>query len=549
MGRTEASHALPIHGTASLSTSFCPLPLTVSTPVLVSRLGHLLRDFPVAATVEFLLAGFTFGFDIGFRGALTDLNSRPRNLLSARGNVVQVSAAVAKEVSRGHTSGPFRRPPFVHTHCSPLGSAPKPDGSVRLLLDLSSPRGDSVNEGIDPLEFACKYSKFDDAVDIAVRLGRGAWLAKVDIQHAFRLCPVRPAQWPLLCFQWADCFFVDTRLPFGCRSSPCIFNSFAGALAWLFIHLAGVVYLIHYLDDFFFANCSFDSCSQDMGAIRSLCGHLGVPLAPDKSVGPSRCLTYLGIELDTESMSARLPPDKLSKLQALLVGWRPRTRVKKRELLSLIGFLSFACRVVRPGRMFLRRLIALSTSVTSLEFYVPLNAEARLDLEWWRTFLPQWNGVALLLPPPVSSRTLRLFTDASDRGFGCVFGTHWLLSVWRHGWGAHHINIRELFASWVAIRTWGDALRDTQVVLFTDSLAMTMVWSTGSCKDAVVMRIVRALFLFTARRNINLLLRHVPGEHNVLADSLSRFQVAAFKDLHATADLHPTVFSEDVWLV
>ena len=174
-----------------------------------------------------------------------------------------------------------------------------------------------------------------------VHLGRGAWLAKVDILHAFRLCPVRPAQWPLLCFRWADRFFVDTRLPFGCRSSPCIFNSFAGALAWMFIHLAGVVYLLHYLDDFFFANRGYDLCSRDMLAIRSLCGYLGVPLAPGKSVGPSRCLTYLGIELDTWTMTARLPPDKLLKLRALLAQWHGKTKVKKRELLSLIGFLSF----------------------------------------------------------------------------------------------------------------------------------------------------------------------------------------------------------------
>ena len=549
MGPTQATHATKPPGTGSLRNLYCPLPLAVSTPVMVFRLGPLLRDFPVAATVDFLLRGFHFGFDIGFRGTFSDLNSRPRNLLSARANAAKVSAAVAKEVSRGHTSGPFCSPPFLHPHCSPLGSAPKPDGSVRLVLDLSSPRGDAVNEGIDPSEFACRYSKFDDAVDVVVHLGRGAWLAKVDIQHAFRLCPVRPAQWPLLCFRWADRFFVDTRLPFGCRSSPCIFNAFAGALAWMFIHLAGVVYLLHYLDDFFFANRGYDLCSRDMLAIRSLCGYLGVPLAPGKSVGPSRCLTYLGIELDTWTMTARLPPDKLLKLRALLAQWHGKTKVKKRELLSLIGFLSFACKVVRPGRMFLRRLIELSTSVASLEFYVTLNSEARLDLEWWRTFLPPWHGVALLLPPPVSSRTLRFFTDASDRGFGCVFGDHWLLSVWRHGWGEFHINIRELFAIWVAIHTWGDALRDTQLVIFTDSLAMTMVWSSGSCKDKVVMRIVRALFLFTARRNINLLLRHIPGVHNVLADYLSRFQVAAFKDIHLTADLHPTEFSDDVWLV
>ena len=52
----------------------------------------------------------------------------------------------------------------------------------------------------------------------------------------------------------------------------------------------------------------------------------------------------------------------------------------KRELLSLIGSLSFACKVVKPGRMFLRRLIDLSTSVTNLNHHISLSSEARADI-------------------------------------------------------------------------------------------------------------------------------------------------------------------------
>ena len=71
-------------------------------------------------------------------------------------------------------------------------------------------------------------------------------------------------------------------------------------------------------------------------------------------------------------------------------------KTTKRDLLSLIGFLSFACRVVKPGRMFLRRLIDLSTSVSSNNFFISINAEARLDLQWWQEFLPEWNGVEII---------------------------------------------------------------------------------------------------------------------------------------------------------
>ena len=45
--------------------------------------------------------------------------------------------------------GPFVHPPFSYMHCLPLGAVDKPDGSVRLILDLSAPQGDAVNERID----------------------------------------------------------------------------------------------------------------------------------------------------------------------------------------------------------------------------------------------------------------------------------------------------------------------------------------------------------------------------------------------------------------
>ena len=76
-------------------------------------------------------------------------STRPRNLLSASKNAAVVSTAIRKELDRGHTSGPFRGPLLINTHCSPIGALEKTDGSYRLILDLSSPREEAVNEGID----------------------------------------------------------------------------------------------------------------------------------------------------------------------------------------------------------------------------------------------------------------------------------------------------------------------------------------------------------------------------------------------------------------
>jgi len=48
---------------------------------------------------------------------------------------------------------------------------------------------------------------------------------------------------------------------------------------------------------------------------------LGIPLALEKVEGPSQCLTFLGITLDTKLMLARLPDDKLFQIRSQVAAW------------------------------------------------------------------------------------------------------------------------------------------------------------------------------------------------------------------------------------
>ena len=70
-----------------------------------------------------------------------------------------------------------------------------------------------------------------------------------------------------------------------------------------------------------------------------------------------------------------MPPDKLADLMHELDRWSTRRKATKRELLSLIGKLSFAVRAVPVGRLFLHRLITLASTVAHLHHRIRLNAE------------------------------------------------------------------------------------------------------------------------------------------------------------------------------
>ena len=165
----------------------------------------------------------------------------------------------------------------------------------------------------------------------------------------------------------------------------------------------------------------------------------------------------------------------------------------------------------------MRRLIDLSTTVSSLEHFIYLNRQARADIEWWARFLPDWHGVEIIHPPPVTSIELRLFTDASDLGLGCVFGTHWVSSGWAEGWHPSpvcHINVQELLAVWVAVFTWCHLWVNREIVNFADNRSPVEVWTLGSSNESGMMAVIPAIFFRAAKINLNLILGYVPGLEN-----------------------------------
>ena len=94
-----------------------------------------------------------------------------------------------------------------------------------------------------------------------------------------------------------------------------LLEAFSTALEWLSIHRLGASSVLHILDDFFlFIAKTKDRCEADLGNFISSCHHLGVPLAPEKNVGPDTVLQFAGITFDSVRREARLPDEKLQKM-------------------------------------------------------------------------------------------------------------------------------------------------------------------------------------------------------------------------------------------
>ena len=150
---------------------------------------------------------------------------------------------------------------------------------------------------------------------------------------------------------------MDAMLPFRLRSAPKIFTAVADTLEWV-VRAQGVRYVDHYLDDFItLGPANSEECTNALTTICQTCDELGIPLAMEKLEGLAWVLTFLGIEIDMQAGILCLPVEKLTHTHEK---WSGKTTCTKRELESLIGTLQHACRIMRPGRLFLRQMIDLA---------------------------------------------------------------------------------------------------------------------------------------------------------------------------------------------
>ena len=421
-----------------------------------------LASHPDQQQVSYVLQGLQHGFRLGFHSAHR-LKPAKRNKPSALHHAHIVDAYLANEVSLGRVAGPFASSPFPRLHISSFGVIPKKGqpGKWRLIVDLSSPGGASVNDGIDPQDFSLQYIKVDQVIRMVSHHGPGALMAKFDVESAYRNIPVHPDDRFLLSMRWHGQFYIDLSLPFGLHSalySAFIFNSVADMVEWIFLHKHCLYDLLHYLDDFISTGPpqSFQ-CVYNLNTAISVCYQLGLPLHTNKCVGPATSMTILGIELDSVNQVARLPEDKLLALRELIHSWMPRRWCRKRELESLIGHLHHAAKVVWPGRAFLRRFIDLLCCFRNNGHPVWINQEFRLDPQWWQQFLASWDGVGLWLYPVMSAATdLEVTSDAAGAiGFGAYSQSQWFYGAWSMVQARQSIGYQELFPVLIAAHLWG----------------------------------------------------------------------------------------------
>ena len=129
-----------------------------------------------------------------------------------------------------------------------------------------------------------------------------------------------------------------------------------------------------------------------------------------------------------------------------MISWLDKRKATKCQILSLVGLLQHAAKVVRAGRIFVRRMYSVAAQVKELDHFTRLNKGFRSDLYWWHTFVGDWNGRGFLQAAQGEQKpTIIIQTDASGAwSCGAFHNGKWFQWQWPAQWLPIAIMAKEL---------------------------------------------------------------------------------------------------------
>ena len=380
-----------------------------------------LHNYPDQKLVQYL----QYGFPLSIKCHDNLRNQNVRNHYSALQFPHAVEQYLSKELSEGAIIGPIsqfgKNPGHEHIHFSPLLTRPKDRDKRGIILDLSFPKGSSLNDQVDRnrfdmSDFCLKFPSTDDIANEICRLGDDVTLAKIDVARAFRNLRVDPADAIKLGITWKNDAFIDISVAFGWVHRSAAFQRVSDAVT--FIMTSHGIRMFAYIDDYILVSPRA-TANDHFQRLASTLIELGLPSNPDKQTSPCRNLTCLGIRFDLDSNTMSIDSEKLQAIYAECLATRGKRHLSRTAFQSLFGKLLYIHKCVRPARIFVNRILALFRAKQAAE-RIFLTPAFHSDLDWFLRFLPSYNGVTFLRKSEIpNSQTLHV--DTSLTGLGGVW--------------------------------------------------------------------------------------------------------------------------------
>ena len=492
--------------------------ITLKSGLNLDKWEQILDNYPDKMLLQYL----KFGFPLSLTSPDQLHNTQVRNHYSANQYPAAIQEYLQKETQLGAILGPTPYVNSKHFHCSPLLTRPKDLHKRRVILNLSHPHGDAVNDQVsksyfDNRRFTLRFPSIDDIVQKILEMD-DPLIYKIDVARAFRNLRVDPVDAVKFGIYWDNCFYLDQSVAFGWTHGSAAFQMVSDAVVHVMRQSGASVFA--YIDDYIGISPSRDAM-RHFRQLHKLMQELGLPINVDKLNPPCKDLICLGIRIQIPEASLSIDPHKLRDIHDECLHITHRKYLSRKDFQSLLGKLIYLHKCVVPARIFINRMLDLFRK----NFHkkkIHLSSEFFKDLQWFKKFLPQFNGTTIYKKPIIAEADA-LHLDACLTGIGGI----WHDRVYSSpapvipGFDLKIVHL-EMINVLVALRIWGRFWQHSQVKIYCDNLAVVQVVASSKTKDSFLGACIRNLWLVAAHFDILLQIQHIRGEHNIRADLLSR---------------------------
>ncbi len=389
----------------------------------------------------------------------------------------------------------------------------KKTGGWRPIIDLSQ-----LNRLISAPHF-----KMETLDKVRLSLNAGDWVTSLDLTDAYFHIAIHPRSRRYLRFTFQGVVYQFRALPFGLCTAPYVFTRVVKATL-RFIHQQGIR-LHAYLDDWLQPASSKELAKSHMQVVLEETLRLGfIPNWEKSELEPAQAFVFLGARCDLSQ--GRIGPslDRIARIQGLILAMQEAHVASARELHALLGQMESMARLLPQGRA---RKRLLQWEIKSRWCQECNSWDRAIDLHpWFRVAVSQWLGQEFLysmVPLHPAVPDLQLFTDASLSGWGAHLEAHMASGKWSAYWSQHHINTLELRAVLLALRQFVRLVEGHCVLLTTDNTTVAAyVNKEGGSRSRRLCLLTVRILTWCAEHSVTLTARFLPGNLNILADSLSR---------------------------
>lgn len=224
---------------------------------------------------------------------------------------------VNKEIDRLVENGIFE-PISFSNWASPMVVVEKSNGAIRLCMDCKV----SLNKFVKN-----NYYNLPLVEDVLNDFQGCSFYSMIDLTGAFTQVKVSKQSQEFLTINTQFGLYRSTRLTFGIKSAPCIFQNIIDNI------LSGMKYVLPYLDDILIGGSSFEECRNNTLKVLTRLNEFNVKANRDKCKFLVPEIQYLGYHLSKEGIK----PTK-DKVEAVKKAPAPHDLQSLKAYLGLLNF-------------------------------------------------------------------------------------------------------------------------------------------------------------------------------------------------------------------